>query len=1693
MLKLEDPNLAKLVHNLSEIKELYLDGVNISASGNEWCQALSSSLPNLSVLSMSNCCLLGPLHSSLQKLQSLSVILLDNNNFSASVPEFFSDFRNLTSLRLSSCKLNGNFPDKIYHVPTLKTLDLSSNEQLSGTLLEFHPNNSLRSLVLSRTIFSGTLPVSIGNLTMLSRLDLSNCNFSGSIPKSIANLTQLVYLDMSYNKFNGQIPSFSMAKNLTQINLSHNNLEGSINSTRWEELIKLVNLDLGYNSIGGSIPMSLFSHPSLQKLQLSNNNFSGGLHEFNVSSYPLDTLDLSSNNLGGPLPASVFKLHGLKFLSFSSNKFNGSFQFDEIQQLQNLSNLDLSYNKLSINYTGTASPLSFPNFLTFMLASCNLSTFPDFLRNQFTLNKLDLSQNRIHGEIPNWIWQLNSLVYLNLSHNHFLTLQQEPSQNLSSLLSVLDLHSNKLQGQLPHLPPNVTYLDFSMNNFSSVIPTSIGFSLSSTIFLSLSSNKFQGEMPQSLCNGTYLLVLDLSNNSLSGTIPQCLYAMSESLGVLNLRRNNLNGTISDKFPGKCGLQTLSLNSNLLHGKLPKSLANCTNLEVLDIGNNHIEDVFPCYLRNISSLRVLVLRSNNFYGSIGCDGSNVTWPILQIVDLASNNFTGQFPNKSFSTWKAMMANEDEVQSVLNHLRFEVLQLAVVIAPITFWEKGRKWHDDSIDKILMVILPMMGLSYTGCYNAKVEAEEDIEDENTEDSEDDDDDNEMEDEEIWGRCSIFLSFCIFVVSDHCLEDQKSLLLQFKNGLNFTTTLSTKLVHWNEASDCCSWEGVTCSKGRVIGLNLTKESIYGELVNSSTLFSLQHLQDLSLAYNNFSNSRIPAGFGNLMNLSYLNLSNAGFSGQLPIEISNLKRLVTLDLSTSSLLSFSMLKLENPNLAKLVQNLSEIKELYLDGVNISAPGNEWCQALSSSLPNLSVLSMSSCSLSGPLHSSFQELQSLSVILLHNNNFSAAPVPEFFANFRNLTSLRLSSCGLNGQFPEKIFQVPTLQTLDLSDNKQLSGTLQGFHSNGSLRSLVLSRTNFSGTLPDSIGNLKMLSRIDLSNCSFLGSIPSSMANLVQLFYLDMSSNNFTGPIPSLSMAKKLTQLNISHNNLTGQINFTHWKDLTNVVNLDLRFNSLNGSIPVSLFSLPSLRNLQLSNNQFSSLHNESSNSSSSVLDTLDLSSNKLKGPIPMSLFELQGLKFLSLSSNNFDGSLQLNEIQQLTNLSNLDLSYNNLSIEYNGTNSSSSSFPQMATLKLVSCKLKTFPDFLKNQSKLTILDLSNNQIKQGIPNWIWKLSNLHYLNLSYNYLVMTLEGPLFNLSSLSVLDLRSNQLEGKLSDLPPVATYMDFSMNNSKSAIPASIVKSLNITYFSVSSNKFHGDIPQSLCNATHLQVLNLSNNTLNGTIPPCLIEMSKTLGVLDVRRNKLSGNIADTFPYHCGLQTLNLNGNRLGGVVPRSLVNCTNLEVFDIGNNEISDVFPCHLRSISKLRVLILRSNKFYGHINSCRRSRSNFFWPILQIVDLASNEFTGKLPRKFFSTLKAMHDEEDKVRSMLNYLQFSSHYAVVVAPLTFWEKGRKWHDDCIDKILLVIFPMLGLSYTGCYNTKVEEDEDIGDENTEDCEDNGDEDEMESEEFGGRYCVFCSKLDISRKRVIHDPQCTCHNSPLISASSSTYFIVTSS
>ena len=171
------------------------------------------------------------------------------------------------------------------------------------------------------------------------------------------------------------------------------------------------------------------------------------------------------------------------------------------------------------------------------------------------------------------------------------------------------------------------------------------------------------------------------------TIPTCVPAAIENLGVLNLRRSKVHGTISDTSVDNCGLTTLDLNGNQLEGKLPASLVNCKMLEILDIGNNQIYDSFPCSLHIISRLRVLVLRSNKFYGTIGCAGTNSTWPVLQIIDLAGNNFTGNLPHEKFLTWRAMMANS---LLKLNHLQFESEQYRQLYYQhaITVTGKGRE---------------------------------------------------------------------------------------------------------------------------------------------------------------------------------------------------------------------------------------------------------------------------------------------------------------------------------------------------------------------------------------------------------------------------------------------------------------------------------------------------------------------------------------------------------------------------------------------------------------------------------------------------------------------------------------------------------------------------------------------------------------------------------------------------------------------------------------------------------------------------------------------------------------------------------------------------------------------------------------------------------------------------------------------
>ncbi|XP_034700982.1 receptor-like protein 6 [Vitis riparia] len=330
-------------------------------------------------------------------------------------------------------------------------------------------------------------------------------------------------------------------------------------------LSRLRSLDLSFSRFSGQIPSELLALSKLVFLDLSGNPMlqlqKPGLR--NMETSPLEMLHLAGTSFSGELPTSIWRLGSLTNLDISSCNFQ------------------LLDNGLSL--------LSYTKFKFLELDACNLTKIPDFLQKQDELKLLSLSNNKIHGPIPKWIWNISkeTLEYLDLSGNFLIGFDQPPVVLPWSKLKSLNLDSNMLQGPLPIPPPSTSeYLVFG--------------------------NKLIGEISPLICNMSSLMLLDLSSNNLSGRIPQCLANFNKSLFVLDLGNNRLDGPIPQTCTMPNNLRVIDLGENQFQGQIPRSFANCMMLEHLVLGNNQIDDIFPFWLGALPQLQVLILRSNRFH-------------------------------------------------------------------------------------------------------------------------------------------------------------------------------------------------------------------------------------------------------------------------------------------------------------------------------------------------------------------------------------------------------------------------------------------------------------------------------------------------------------------------------------------------------------------------------------------------------------------------------------------------------------------------------------------------------------------------------------------------------------------------------------------------------------------------------------------------------------------------------------------------------------------------------------------------------------------------------------------------------------------------------------------------------------------------------------------------------------------------
>ncbi|MFQ6657210.1 hypothetical protein Gotur_026991, partial [Gossypium turneri] len=220
------------------------------------------------------------------------------------------------------------------------------------------------------------LPHNLGNLSKLQYLDLRGNDLKPKSLQWVSGLSSLQYLDLSYtdlHKATNWVQITLKLPSLLELYLSECGLDNDPSPTSANSTKSLVVLDLSRNSLS-SVPKWIFSLHGLVSIDLSGNSLEGPIPDYFGNISFLEVLDLSFNFLNSSIPNSLYSLNRLQFLSLSDNQLQGTISSaignlssvthlylssnymlegrlpTSLEYLCNLKEMDLSYNKIEIEY-----------------------------------------------------------------------------------------------------------------------------------------------------------------------------------------------------------------------------------------------------------------------------------------------------------------------------------------------------------------------------------------------------------------------------------------------------------------------------------------------------------------------------------------------------------------------------------------------------------------------------------------------------------------------------------------------------------------------------------------------------------------------------------------------------------------------------------------------------------------------------------------------------------------------------------------------------------------------------------------------------------------------------------------------------------------------------------------------------------------------------------------------------------------------------------------------------------------------------------------------------------------------------------------------------------------------------------------------------------------------------------------------
>jgi hypothetical protein len=255
-----------------------------------------------------------------------------------------------------------------------------------------------------------------------------------------------------------------------------------------------------------------------------------------------------------------------------------------------------------------------------------------------TVTHFDFYQNRFTGSLPDSISSLSLLQELLFEQNHFTGGFPASFHQCRSLQTVLAME-NHLTGELPSgmssFASLVTFVVQS-NGLSGPLSGKFSAEMESLMILDVSANQITGTLPEDLFSPPRLLSVSASSNCLQGAVPESICTNSPNLRqlVLDGMANNDNCMLEYRV---LGMFTVHEPKARMSGTVPECLFNMSQLVVLHLSGNELTGQLHDLPEN-TNLRNISLSHNQLTGIVPHGFES---PLLLELDLSYNKLRGHF--------------------------------------------------------------------------------------------------------------------------------------------------------------------------------------------------------------------------------------------------------------------------------------------------------------------------------------------------------------------------------------------------------------------------------------------------------------------------------------------------------------------------------------------------------------------------------------------------------------------------------------------------------------------------------------------------------------------------------------------------------------------------------------------------------------------------------------------------------------------------------------------------------------------------------------------------------------------------------------------------------------------------------------------------------------------------------------------